>query len=520
VVEPLVTMEKLAQLLAEGTEFDTLDFKSDVDLRDRKEIVEFVKDVAAMMAIGGYIVVGADDHGHPTPWPPGHQKMFDEATVRPIIARYLREPIDIAVAVHTIDGATYALVYVAPHGDGFAVIAENGDYEVPMERNGKQSSRRVTVFHKGQVYFRNGTSSEPLRQEHVGRLLARRDAEVQEVERERSTRTIADYQRATRGQQIAEGAAAGYTWQLDEATFADVTIELLRKGDVIPLQIAMLQAAGAGASAVDTQDLASLDTILDRIATAAAIAITVDNATAFGYASDAFATLYRSGFISGVDRRDIGETPQHMWIAVVGRLFALGALAVRFERWPAIRQLALTPPPGRNPAFYASWLRHGPVEASRSGMLPDGKTGEQRVHLISLARRHINRLAAMRLDYPDDTAYNPQGEPRTDGLMDSVCQFDALWCVIVYASSDEARTGDFFTDFGYYYGRRALPILERLVTDEPMRAALLPSVTDEQLGAALAEVLRMANSRNWLRGDFQPTGRLADFIARTVPGAS
>jgi hypothetical protein len=513
----LVTVEKLVQLLAEGTEFDTLDFKSDVDLRNRKDVVELVKDVAAMMAIGGYIVVGADDHGEPTPWPPEHQKMFDEATVRPLIARYLREPIDIAVAVHRIDGTTYALVYVAPHRDGFAVIAENGEYEVPIQRNGKQSSKRVTAFHKGQVYFRNGTSSEPLRQEHVDRVLARRDAEVQEAERKRSTQTIADYQRATRGQQIAEGASAGYTWQLDDATFADVTIELLRKDDLIPFQIAMLQAAGAGASAGDAQELASLDTILDRIATAAAIAITVNNATAFGYASNAFAAIYRSGFINGVDRQDIGEIPQHMWIAVIGRLFALGALAVRFERWPVIRQLALTPPPGRNPAFYASWLRHGPVAASRSGILPDGKTGEQRVHVISLARRHINRLPALRLDYPDDTAYKPESEPRTDGLVDSICQFDALWCVIVYGSTDGARAGDFFTDFGYYYGRRAMPILERLVTDEHMRAELLPSVPDKQLGAALLEVLRMAHTRNWLRDDFEPTGRLAEFIARTTP---
>jgi Putative DNA-binding domain len=521
VVEPVVTLEKLAQLLAEGTEFDTLDFKADIDLRDRKDIVEFVKDVAAMMAMGGYIVVGADDHGQATPWPADHQQMFDESTVRSIIAKYLREPVEIAVAVHTVEGATYALVYIAPHRDGFAVMAENGEYDRrPIDRDGKQSRKRITVFHRGQVYFRNGTSSEPLRQEHVGRVLARRDAGVQEAERERSTQTIANYQRAMRGQHIAEGASAGYTWQLDEATFNDATIELLRKNDQIPIQMAMLQAAGAGLSAVNEQDLARLDTILDRITTAAAIAITVDNEAALKHALAAFATIYRTGFVSGVERTDLTNTPQHMWIAVVGRLFALGALAVRLERWPVIRQLALTPPPGRDPAFYESWLRHGPVEASRSGVLPNAENGEQRVHVISLARGHINRLPALRLDFPDDTTYNPDTEPGSDPLVDSICQFDALWCVVVYLSSDRPRPGVFYTDFGYYYARRSMPIFERLVTDDQMRDELVPGVDDEALATAILQVLEMANTRNWLRGDFQPTGRLAEFLERATKTAS
>jgi hypothetical protein len=65
VVEPILTEEKLRSLLAEAHEQPCLDYKRSLDLTVRRDVVELAKDVAAMQseAAGGYIVVGADDHG-------------------------------------------------------------------------------------------------------------------------------------------------------------------------------------------------------------------------------------------------------------------------------------------------------------------------------------------------------------------------------------------------------------------------------------------------------------------------
>jgi len=65
VVEPLVSEEKLRQLLAEQAESASLDFKSDCDLRNKPDQVELAKDVGAMQMHGGFIVLGADDRGQP-----------------------------------------------------------------------------------------------------------------------------------------------------------------------------------------------------------------------------------------------------------------------------------------------------------------------------------------------------------------------------------------------------------------------------------------------------------------------
>lgn len=86
VVEPVVTEEKLRELLAEGAEQRALDYKEELNLSERRDLVDIAKDVAAMQAepSGGYLVIGADDHGNPTARLSEDQtRGFDEATLRP-----------------------------------------------------------------------------------------------------------------------------------------------------------------------------------------------------------------------------------------------------------------------------------------------------------------------------------------------------------------------------------------------------------------------------------------------------
>ena len=69
VVEPNVTKDKLLQLLEEGAESQTLDFKETCDLSSKEDLVEVTKDVGAMQVEGGFIVVGVDSQGRPTDRP-------------------------------------------------------------------------------------------------------------------------------------------------------------------------------------------------------------------------------------------------------------------------------------------------------------------------------------------------------------------------------------------------------------------------------------------------------------------
>jgi hypothetical protein len=94
VVEPIVSDEKLSQLLGLQTEYPELDFKSKIDLSSAEGRVEFAKDAAAMQVRGGFIVGGVDEHGTPTDdMDDVDMSLFDEAKLVPILLKYLPEPL-------------------------------------------------------------------------------------------------------------------------------------------------------------------------------------------------------------------------------------------------------------------------------------------------------------------------------------------------------------------------------------------------------------------------------------------
>jgi hypothetical protein len=89
-VEPVVSEEKLRVLLAEQHESATLDYKRVADLGDKRTAVELAKDVAAMQVEGGFIVVGADDRGHPTGLvTQPAASLFDEARLRSKLTKWM-----------------------------------------------------------------------------------------------------------------------------------------------------------------------------------------------------------------------------------------------------------------------------------------------------------------------------------------------------------------------------------------------------------------------------------------------
>jgi hypothetical protein len=153
-----VDADALARLLALQSENDWLDYKRQCDLSSTRGQVEFAKDVGAMMITGGYVLVGAGDNGQPT-GEVEHLDLFDPASLHAKLAKYLPKPFEIRAATHRHQGQSYALVYVAPHPDGFCVFERDGTYS-----DGK--SQAVT-FRAGDVFARHGTRSERWNQRDV-----------------------------------------------------------------------------------------------------------------------------------------------------------------------------------------------------------------------------------------------------------------------------------------------------------------------------------------------------------------
>ena len=150
--------QALRAVLAEQAEAPSLEYKQLRDLDRTEDVVKLARDVAAMQSQGGYIVIGVDGRGVPTDTlTPRHVQLFDEATVRDKLKKYIAAPLDLRVACHVIDGAQVALIYVPHRRTGFTVMAAPGEYVM----NEKIQSR----FACGDIFIRTGTGSEPLTQE-------------------------------------------------------------------------------------------------------------------------------------------------------------------------------------------------------------------------------------------------------------------------------------------------------------------------------------------------------------------
>ena len=106
VIEPVVSESKLRDLLDEGHESPGLDYKQSLDPNDTRAWVELAKDVGAMQAEGGFIVIGADDHGTPVGVSQGDLAKFDESPPKP--CRYWFEPTP-PVWLNSIRGSPMAM---------------------------------------------------------------------------------------------------------------------------------------------------------------------------------------------------------------------------------------------------------------------------------------------------------------------------------------------------------------------------------------------------------------------------
>src|SRR6266851_317550 len=121
VLERTASREKLAALLAEGHESEQLDYKETVDLSTEAGEWEMARDIAAMEALGGYIVVGADNSGVLTGRLTSKQaQLLDEARLRAKVRKYLKPPLDLLAGCYDMEsGERAACIYIGPNPRGF-----------------------------------------------------------------------------------------------------------------------------------------------------------------------------------------------------------------------------------------------------------------------------------------------------------------------------------------------------------------------------------------------------------------
>lgn len=476
IVEPIVTQEKLLAVLAEQSEQSALDYKRVLDLGkgSARDTVELAKDVAAMQAEpeGGYIVIGADDHGVPVSDLTAElAKHFDDATLRKKLAKYLTEP-DVRTAQHTVDDKLLVLIYVAPSSHGWCILHAPGEYE--------NQGKKHTVFRVGDVFVRHGTRSERWndtdRERIVGQVVARRK---EAWRRELTEEISAQFSIGQLGASLTDMPASAVTWTLDGETFEQVVIELLRRDDDIPLR-RLLTRVSQDASGLIGDDQDELRRLLDRITTFSALAIQFERHQWAMRTIDCLERLYELGFDERGNEKGTKSTVW-LWLDVITRVYALGALAVRLRAWPTVRSLADRRPTGDS-LYYGGWLRHALTMASRAHIFET----EEKSGLLARAHNIIRTDATLHPDRPDDSEF----------ILTSLCQFDAYGAMIVIGKQGDVDMRNFYTNFARYYSERTIPAFVTMVTDAHVRQALFDG-DDQLLADAIKMISKMATQEGF-----------------------
>ena len=114
--------------------------------------------------------------------------------------------------------------------------------------------------------------------------------------------------------------------------------------------------------------------------------------------------------------------------------------------------------------------------------------------MIPPARLLTIEHSAMRPDIPDIAVNTEEVVPAGDLLLNSLCQFDILYCAVVVAN--ETHNGNAYPASSAFKQDRTYPILTRLIDEEDMRHQLFPEKNDCQVAAALNEVISTAKKQS------------------------
>lgn len=505
-VDGTVSREKLEELLSLGAEHSSLDYKRQCDLtKGSRSRLDFVKDCAALMSEpnGGYLVIGVDDQGRPLQGePPADLALFDSARLTDLLEQYIRQP-HVTSAVYDVDGVAVVLIYLGPPRDAMpAIILKDGEHGGRL------------VFRQGDVWVRRNSQNRRWQPEDAPRVLDSFARGIREEERQRINEYIEHLQPALRGAAMANMPLNALTWRLPAEDFAAAVGELARRDDLGPLRVFALAVVNEVRQMPDTA-AAEVTTVLDRLAAGLATCVVLEKREAFDVLNEALYQVFLLGAGAG-GGVDSVQAPR-LWRDIAARVEGLGGLAVRMRAWWAVRALALRAIPwayGAGP----TWLRAAVTSASRANLLTSQEGKPIQGALVAFARAAAAEAPALRPDLPDDaqTGADPGAAPATDDpILDSICQFDFLWCtlVVVEANHNDALRENFYPSCGAYYTNRTEPIIVLYANDPAVRAAIFGQASNEEVRAATATVLdgtRRVGDHFWR--DWPESQQVQDYV--------
>lgn len=505
--------EKLQELLRLG-EQTQLDFKVELDLRDRKHELDFVKDAVAMAnrPPGGYILIGITDEGNlpKKPWRIKNPQMFDGATLRDKIGKYIEADVEVVSQIHTINGSDVVVVAIFSTRSGLPVpMMSVGQYNKP---NGKGRMKTKTVFRPGEIFIRDGAGNVPVRYRDWPSVLAKHNHQMKEA----ATSDVNSLM-----SKLADAIGGGGKVNVPlEPFLADETVSSairanIRQGNRAELKIFLQNSRDE----IVTSD----DKIkpLVRLVGVGSEAMLADD---HDLAIKTIETMY-DAFTS------IAKSPRSVAATIVAA-YLFGAAAVRTGCWELIPELVLRPFQ-RTPAHprYSSWIRYGQIEASAHNQYPfssqpleDENPDDDNGTMISEGLSWARNYPLVRPDVLHDFGLNNNKTRKTDTLLNSLCQFDFLYAWLVNASARQHGGGGAYAASSAFKHWRTLPIIERTITNGEMRAKLFPVSKEKEIAQALRSTYshaeKVSNREKYFTGWEPLPDWISDFIDHIAQGAN
>ncbi|ALG27817.1 hypothetical protein AOZ07_01575 [Glutamicibacter halophytocola] len=486
-----VDREKLLELLGAQAEFSSLDFKHSIDLNDKSKKLEFIKDCAAMgnQPEGGYLVIGAEDNGRPVEGTNFSGQNLDSAALKQVVEGYVDGHIDIRSQIHTITherrSCQLAVIYIAPPRDGFPLVTKKrGD--VP---NGKP------IFQQGTVYTREGSqnvlASHKTWEQILHKLLqgvriaARADVD------ELIHRVVTQLGAAGLAQPIVPDL------DMDLPTFTAAVRRVLEIDQSSTLKRVILNGTAAYDQAIEDDDRRV--EILDKITVLACEACLFDDTDTPVKVTDALYKIYKRNYEHSTIFK---YNAIRYGLEIISRVMVIGSVVMRTEHYEILRSIVLRPI-GTSPDGYKSWIRHGLTEASRANLFDTDKAG---VGMISAARQIIANTPHLSPDYTfEETTEETQPASIPDVLLDSLLQFDFLWCCMALNENPGNGHYEFYPSCAAYPQNRIQPIIEKLDNEGTFRAQIFGSSSDEQIAGVISEVYDLARKQSFNYGGYWPS---------------
>ncbi|MFJ2146940.1 helix-turn-helix domain-containing protein [Glutamicibacter sp. NPDC087831] len=487
-----VDREKLLELLGAQAEFSSLDFKRSIDLNDKSKKLEFIKDCAAMgnQPEGGYLVIGAQDDGRPAEGIDFSGQNLDSAALKDAVEGYVDGHIDIRSQIHTItyEGRSYqlAVIYIAPPRDGLPLVTK----KLGSVPNGKP------IFQRGTVFTREGSQNILASHKTWEQILHNLQQQVRAAARadvdELIHRVVAQLGAAGPAQPVAPDFDMGLP------SFTAAVRRVLEIDQSPMLKRVILNGTAAYEQAIEDDDRRV--EILDKLTVLACEACLTDDAATLIKVTDALYKIYKRNYENS---KIFKYNAIRYGLEIISRVMVVGSLVMRTEHYEILRSIVLHPI-GTSPYGYKSWIRHGLTEASHANLFENDKAG---VGMISAARQIIANTPHLSPDYTfKEATEETQPTSIPDVLLESLLQFDFLWCCIALNENPGNGHYEFYPSCAAYHQNRIQPIIEKLDDNEgTFRSQIFGSSSDEQIAGVISEVYDFARKQSFDYGRYWPS---------------